>query len=159
MTFEELYTLHAAPLLRRIRGYTQSHEEAEDLVQETFLRAWRLLPTLDQRHITSWLFVVACNLLRDQHRRRRLVTWCSLEGLPTEPIDPCTEDSHAEEMLQVQETAARVLSPETWAVVLASAQGASALEIAEQVGTSAASVKMRVSRARSALRRACAEEA
>jgi len=158
MTFEELYSLHAGPLLRRIRGYAQSLEEAEDVVQETFLRAWRAWPTLDHYNISGWLSVVARRVLCDLHRHRRLVDCCSLERLVTEPIDPCTEESHIETLHDVQQIAAHVLSPEMWALVLAHAQGASVLEIADRVGSSAASVKMRLSRARKALQRAYAQE-
>jgi RNA polymerase sigma-70 factor, ECF subfamily len=67
-----LYEEHGAPLLayseRLVGG---DHQQAEDIVQETLLRAWRLGDRLDRRHARRWLYTVARNLAIDRYRARR----------------------------------------------------------------------------------------
>jgi RNA polymerase sigma-70 factor (ECF subfamily) len=69
-----LYDQHAAPLLAyalRLTGGDRGR--SEDIVQETFLRAWRHPEALDPRRgpVRSWLFTVARNVAVDAHRARR----------------------------------------------------------------------------------------
>jgi RNA polymerase sigma-70 factor, ECF subfamily len=69
-----LYEQHAAPLLSyalRLTGGDRGR--AEDIVQETLLRAWRHPEALDERRgpVRSWLFTVARNVAVDAHRARR----------------------------------------------------------------------------------------
>lgn len=71
---QQLHDDYAAVLYRyclRLTG--QDHGRAEDVVQETLLRAWRHLPQLDQAHgsARAWLFTVARNIVIDQWRSRR----------------------------------------------------------------------------------------
>ena len=52
--------------------YQLKREDAEDLTQETFLRAWRQCKRLrDERAVGVWLFRITTNLWRDQMRRQR----------------------------------------------------------------------------------------
>lgn len=69
-----LYEQHAAPLLSyaaRLAGGDRGR--AEDIVQETLLRAWRHPEALDPERgpVRSWLFTVARNVAVDAHRARR----------------------------------------------------------------------------------------
>jgi len=69
-------------LARRMLG---SDEEAEDVTQDTFLRAWKALPAWQPRaRLSTWLYRVALNRCYDRLRKRRER---ALEGLP-EPVDP-----------------------------------------------------------------------
>jgi len=55
-------------LLFRLAG---NHEDAEDLAQECFVRAWTALPTLRaDQSLTAWLRRIALHLARDHHRAR-----------------------------------------------------------------------------------------
>jgi RNA polymerase sigma-70 factor (ECF subfamily) len=66
-----LYEAHGASLLRTISGWTRGDREAaEDLLQETMLRAWRHLDTLDERSLRPWLLTVARRLAIDASRSR-----------------------------------------------------------------------------------------
>lgn len=69
-----LFEQHAAPLLSyalRLTGGDRGR--AEDVVQETLLRAWRHPQALDPERgpVRSWLFTVARNVAVDAHRARR----------------------------------------------------------------------------------------
>ena len=69
----QLYSLHASALHRYVARFCPDRASADDIVQETFIRAWRHLPQLcaDERPIRPWLFRVARNLLTDADRAAR----------------------------------------------------------------------------------------
>jgi RNA polymerase sigma-70 factor (ECF subfamily) len=85
------------PKLRAyVGGIVAVEEEARDLVQETFIRAWRHLGQYDARfRFSTWLFRIAHNIAIDHLRRKRQPT-LSLElgeddegeGLRLDPADP-----------------------------------------------------------------------
>jgi RNA polymerase sigma-70 factor (ECF subfamily) len=70
----DLYAQHGAALLAYAERFTADRGRAEDIVQETFLRAWRHLPRLmaDDRPIRPWLLRVARRLLIDAARAARV---------------------------------------------------------------------------------------
>lgn len=66
-----LYTEHAAPLLRYVMRLSDGdRHRAEDIVQETLLRAWLHPEAIADRPARPWLFAVARHLLVDAHRAR-----------------------------------------------------------------------------------------
>src|SRR6266436_8666888 len=69
----QLYSCHAKVLHGYVERYCPDWASADDIVQETFIRAWRHLPKLsaDDRPIRPWLFRVARNLLIDANRAAR----------------------------------------------------------------------------------------
>jgi RNA polymerase sigma-70 factor (ECF subfamily) len=67
-----LYTEHGGPLLGYVlRLLGGDRHSAEDIVQETLLRAWSHPEALSGKPIRPWLFTVARNLVVDGHRARR----------------------------------------------------------------------------------------
>ncbi|WP_021597025.1 sigma-70 family RNA polymerase sigma factor [Actinomadura madurae] len=67
-----LYSEHGGPLLGYVLRLTGGDRtQAEDVVQETLLRAWRHPEALAGRPARPWLFTVARNLVVDAHRARR----------------------------------------------------------------------------------------
>ncbi|MEV5570941.1 sigma-70 family RNA polymerase sigma factor [Spirillospora sp. NPDC052269] len=67
-----LYAEHGGPLLGYVLRLTGGDRpQAEDVVQETLLRAWRHPEALSGRPVRPWLFTVARNLVVDAHRARR----------------------------------------------------------------------------------------
>ena len=96
-----LYAEHAAPLLRYALRLTDGdRQRAEDIVQETLLRAWLHPEAIAARPARPWLFAVARNLAVDAHRARK--------ARPPEVADSALE------ILPVPDEADRVL--ESWAV-------------------------------------------
>jgi RNA polymerase sigma-70 factor (ECF subfamily) len=73
--FEAVMTAHHAEIYRYLRRVTFRSEEAEDLSQETFLRAFRAYGALpSDANVRAWLFAIATNLFRNSLRagkRRR----------------------------------------------------------------------------------------
>ena len=66
-----LYEEHSAVLTSYVAAITHDHQAAEDIVQETILRAWRRAGRLaaDDRPLRPWLMRVARNLAIDRQRR------------------------------------------------------------------------------------------
>jgi len=65
-----LYAEHGRAVLAYAERFTSDRGRAEDIVQETFLRAWRQLPGLleDERPVRAWLLRVTRRLLIDAAR-------------------------------------------------------------------------------------------
>jgi RNA polymerase sigma-70 factor, ECF subfamily len=71
-SFTELYDAYAPAVMRYLARLTDSREEAEDLAQETFLKALRHWNQLeDEANRAAWLFRIARNAAYDGFRRRR----------------------------------------------------------------------------------------
>ncbi len=68
-----LYDEHGAVLTSYVAAITHDHQAAEDIVQETILRAWRRAGRLaaDGRPLRPWLMRVARNLAIDRQRRAK----------------------------------------------------------------------------------------
>ncbi|WP_200947737.1 sigma-70 family RNA polymerase sigma factor [Phycicoccus sp. Root101] len=87
----ELYRLHGRVLFAFVLRLVDDRAKAEDLVQETMLRAWRNLDLIDPRRgdPRSYLFTVAKNVVIDiwraEQRRPRLVT--DEEVLAAQPVE------------------------------------------------------------------------
>jgi RNA polymerase sigma-70 factor (TIGR02960 family) len=160
----------------RILGSVQ---DAEDLVQETLLAAWRGLPEFEGRSsLRSWLYRIATNrclnLLRDRSRRPEGVpsslteppeptrwaepTWLEpypnalLEGLPDRADGPEARYETREAVSLAFVTGLQRLAPaQRAALVLRDVLGFRASEAAEMLDTSEASVNSALQRARGAL--------
>lgn len=72
-SYTELVVRHRAPVRAYVLKLTGNPGSAEDVVQETFLRAWRHRDRLaaHKGSVRSWLFTVAHNIAVDLHRGRR----------------------------------------------------------------------------------------
>ena len=91
--FETIVGAHHAEIYRYIRRVTSRATEAEDLSQETFLRAYRAYRTLGpEANVRAWLFAIATNLTRNHFRsekRRRVAHQAaSVERRDTDPEGP-----------------------------------------------------------------------
>ncbi|PPK70906.1 sigma-70 family RNA polymerase sigma factor [Actinokineospora auranticolor] len=70
--FDTIVAAHRDVLLAHVRGLTRDAHRAEDVVQETWIRAWRHRDRLteDRGSVRAWLLRVAHNIAVDHHRTR-----------------------------------------------------------------------------------------
>lgn len=151
-----LFDEHAGPLYGYVLRLTGDAGRAEDVVQETLLRAWRHPEALADRPIRAWLFTVARNLVVDQARARRSRPQeTGDEALAVVPADD--ELERAVESWAVAEAMA-VLRPEHREVLLeVYYRGRSVKEAADTLGIPAGTVKSRTYYALRALKLALEE--
>jgi RNA polymerase sigma-70 factor (ECF subfamily) len=152
-----LYAEHAGPLLRyALHLMSGDRQRAEDIVQETLLRAWQHPEAIADRPARPWLFAVARNLAIDAYRARRArpheVGEAALEVIPG-PDDA----ERALESWAVAD-ALSALGPEHRSVLLETYyRGKSVAEAAAALGIPAGTVKSRTFYALRALRLALEE--
>jgi RNA polymerase sigma-70 factor, ECF subfamily len=152
-----LYAEHAGPLLRyAVHLMSGDRQRAEDIVQETLLRAWQHPEAVADRPARAWLFAVARNLAIDSYRARRArpheVGEAALELLPAPD-----EAERALESWAVAD-ALTSLRPEHRRVLLETYyRGKSVAEAALALGVPAGTVKSRTFYALRALRLALEE--
>ena len=154
-----LYDAHASVLLAyalRLTGGDRAR--AEDVVQETLVRAWRNLDRLDDAvaPVRPWLFTVAQRLAIDAHRARRArpveVGDAVLGVLPgLEQVDATLDRIVVTEALDSLSAEHRAVLVETYY------RGRSVAEAAEALGVPAGTVKSRCYYALRALKLALAE--
>jgi RNA polymerase sigma-70 factor, ECF subfamily len=150
---------------RKIRGavyrVVRSEEEAQDICQEAFLKAFRGLPSFKREsRFSSWLYQIALNLSRDRLRRRKTRNWVSLDDMdeasPAGSRRAPAESERFVEELEVRELVASAVAalPEEQkeAVILKEYQGLTFIEIAEIQGVPVSTVKTRLYRGLSVLR-------
>ncbi len=72
LSFDEIIRTYQQPLYWYIRRVVLVHEDAEDILQETFLKAFRRLWQLRNRDaLKSWLFMIATNEIRRYYKTHR----------------------------------------------------------------------------------------
>ncbi|MBC7879417.1 MAG: RNA polymerase subunit sigma-70 [Anaerolineales bacterium] len=87
--FTALVEPYRKPLLVHCYRMSGSLDDAEDLVQETFIRAWSKLNSFDgQGSFRNWLYVIATRLWLDEFRKRKKQILLPLDGDPADPDSP-----------------------------------------------------------------------
>jgi RNA polymerase sigma-70 factor, ECF subfamily len=155
---------------RQIYAYTYrmmggNATDAEDLTQETFLKAYRALThTPDVPHVSAWLYRIAANNCRDEWRRRQRRHAQPWDTTTPEPIADSSADGDPESFAIRRETDARIqailarMKPRNQrALVLKECAGLSCEDIGAVMGISGKAVKSTLFRAREEFRQRCRE--
>ena len=82
LDFETMYTEYRDAVFRFCLHRVYNREDAEDLMQKTFLAVLTALPHLERQsdlHTRAYIFVAAHNTVTDFHRHKNLITWCALD--------------------------------------------------------------------------------
>jgi RNA polymerase sigma-70 factor (ECF subfamily) len=147
---------YVPPVYRFALRLTGDAHAAEDLTQETFLRAWRRRRQLHEpRAARVWLFRIAVNVWQDQLRRGRSRVARAGALPPDQPAPgPAADDEAAarERRDLALQALAELPDRQREALYLRACEGLSAAEIAAVLGTSADAVKASSCVARKKLR-------
>jgi RNA polymerase sigma-70 factor (ECF subfamily) len=153
---EALWNQYSRRLGTFIRSRVEDDAEAEDILQEVFIRIHRnLCCQADWDKPESWIYQIARNLIIDHYRKRR--SWVELpENLPSEPDwgewVNLEDDPEAKLALSLREMIDELPEPYSQALILTEYQGLSQKQLAERLGISLSGAKSRVQRAREKLR-------
>lgn len=163
--FREIYLAHHAALYRYALGELGNTDDASEVVQEVFVRAWRALGSFrGESSLLRWLFRIARNLIIDKVRMRRRRPEVSME----KPLGPDTEETlgdripsqrrgpgetaeHSEEMAYFRKALADLPEAQRIVFTLREWDGLDYREIGVRLGLNDGTVKSRIARARAAL--------
>jgi len=162
-TMPYLDAIHA--LARRL---TDGQEAAEDLVQETYLRAFAGFAGRRGGSVRPWLVAICLNTARSSWRRARIrpsetlvdftePAW-SVAGDARSPDDPAAEALDRVERQAISRALARLSQPQREAVVAVDLAGLTAQEAAEALGCPRGTILSRVHRSRRRLAELLEEE-
>ncbi len=154
--FTELVSMHQTSLLRMC--YLNLHDLglAEDAVQETFVKAWKALPSFrGDSSVTTWLMRIAINTCRDMQRG----AWLKHIGR-TISLDQLAEPSasFSENEFAVNMEIAKLPAKQRETVLLYYYQNMNIDEVAKALGIAVSTASERLSRAKKKLRLALKEE-
>jgi RNA polymerase sigma-70 factor (ECF subfamily) len=152
--FEELVDRYKSRLVNLIYRMLGDQNEAEDLVQETFLRVWTHRQDYDFSYcLSTWIYTIALNLAKNELRKRRKFKFFSLLDMSEKGIeipDPKLGPSALGHMLE----GAIAKLPVTYkeAFMLRDVEQLPYEEVAQILGVPLGTVKSRVNRARAVLK-------
>jgi RNA polymerase sigma-70 factor (ECF subfamily) len=154
--FEALYIHYMKAIYRYIFFRVGDEIHAEDLTEETFVRAWEALPNYQQRKhpFSSWLYRIAHNLIIDHYRRIKPVPISNgLMRTYSDPAESMDHMVHRKNEIRLLINAVQKLNElEREIVLLRFVEGLSHKEISAMVGRSQTSCRVILHRALKALR-------
>jgi RNA polymerase sigma-70 factor (ECF subfamily) len=166
--FEELVERHKQKAYHIAFDFTRDREEAKDLSQEAFLKAFTNLNRFDGRSgFYTWFYRILVNACLDHKRRQKRTTADEFDETMVsqmdpshEPAKPLSPDQHvlAGQISRKVDAALQALpAKQRTAFILKNHQGLSIKEIAEMMETAEGTVKVHLHRAVTALRQSLAE--
>lgn len=149
--FVSLYEHFSPPIHRYVYRLVGSMEMADDITQETFLKAFQSIHGIARdSNVGAWLYRIASNAAFDVLRRRKLITWMPILE-ESDKSDEFTSDDFTPQVIEAQ-VVRRALAemPPALSVclVLRSVEGFSCEEIAEILKIPKGTVFSRLARAR-----------
>ncbi|MDM8006017.1 MAG: sigma-70 family RNA polymerase sigma factor [Phycisphaerae bacterium] len=170
--FETLVEIYSPRLYGYFYRLTGRREDAEDLLQEVFVRVVRMIGRYEhENRFDAWLFRIATNLVRDRVRRRRRAAGVEssggqqdepgvLEEVPDEEVDrPDDVMQTAEQVDHMQRVLRQLPAAEREVILLRHFSQMSFKEVAEAMGTPLGTALARAHRGLAKLRRLMEEEA
>lgn len=147
--FSALFERFQTPIVNYLYRLVGDWDSANDLAQDSFLKAYNALARTDETlQISPWLYRIATNTALDALRRRKRITWVpfSTDWEPHSPYpDPAT--THAESDA-IQRALAQVPADMRICLVLNMYQGMAYKEIADTLGITVNLVAVRIYRGR-----------
>jgi RNA polymerase sigma factor (sigma-70 family) len=153
--YAQLVRVHQGRIFRHLQNLTGSRDEAQELTQDVFLKAWEALPSWQpEARFHTWLYRIASNVAYDLLRRRQVVAFEEL------PEDHDTADAtagpevrmHSKQTIALLDAALARLAPDQREIVLLrEVEGLSYDELAAALAIDVGTVKSRLARGRAAL--------
>ena len=142
---EGFYRAHADAVYAFLVSLCRDPIWAEDLMQDTFVKATRSMSGYRGGNPRSWLFSIARSVFIDDTRRRRAI-----------PVDKIEEkgvtDTDVTQLMLIERSLSKLPERQRTALLLADQAGLSYAEVAETIGCSPAAVKVLIHRARVSFR-------
>jgi RNA polymerase sigma-70 factor (ECF subfamily) len=157
--FEQIIMRYESRVMTLAARLLGSRDDARDVAQEVFLRAFKYLHRADpQKPLEPWLLRIAVNVCHDAARRRLRQHTTFVEAEAAEPIDgsidPCAGFERKQERLILQRALYQLPEKERLAIVLRDIEGFSTAEVAAMLQSSETTVRSQVSRGRLRLKAA-----
>jgi RNA polymerase sigma-70 factor (ECF subfamily) len=147
-SFATLTDRHWGSICRWLYGLTRRSDVAEDLTQETFLRAWTNLGAFEAgTNFRAWVFRIARNALIDSRRATRAARRLP-EGLPSGGLGPLATLVGKETSVRVQQVIARLPLQYRSAFLLRTQEELSYAEIANVMSITEETARWHVFKAR-----------
>jgi len=147
-TFESFFDAESPVLFRRLCLLTGNRTEAEDVMQDAFLRLWeRWDRVADMDDPTGYLYRTAMNVFRSRYRRARLATRRAVGLTPRDGF------AEADERRAVTRALGTLAPRQRAAVVLTDLIGFSSEEAGHALGVKASTVRSLATQGRETLRR------
>jgi RNA polymerase sigma-70 factor (ECF subfamily) len=148
-TFERLMREHERVVLVTALRLLGRMEDAQDASQEVFLKLYRHWGKVPADNIRAWLYRVTVNVCNDLYRRKRVAAGIEeMAELASADADP-QQRTAEQERRRILEMSLRMLSQkERAALVLRDLEGLSTEEVARILGSSKATVRSQISKAR-----------
>ncbi len=155
--FEQHVLPEIEVLLRVARSLTHNEADAEDLVQDTLIRAYRAIDRFDGRYPRAWLLTILRNTHINRNRRQRPVLLRDADGTSSrlaeiagnEQADGSVETGFDAE---IERALAELDEPFRRVIELVDIEGLSYAEAAEVLGVPTGTIMSRLHRARSRIR-------
>jgi RNA polymerase sigma-70 factor (ECF subfamily) len=154
VAFSNLVERYRDRLMNVIGRMPISQEEAEDIVQETFVRVYQHRDAFDFKHcFSTWLYTIALNLARNELRKKKRYKFVDIFDLQNKEVEVAVDAKIPSNLGPAIEAAVASL-PEKYktAFLLRDIEEVSYEEIARILSVPLGTVKSRVNRARSILR-------
>lgn len=154
ISFEEMYDEYYNMLLAYLVRLVRDREAAEDLCQESFIKALRNWHTRDPyANTVAWLYRIATNTAYDYLRRQKRIHFTSLTQ-PDSLMSPISIEAQVGDAALIEDALAQIPPHERLPIIMHAYRGHSMHEIAETIGCTKTAVKMRLFRARRRFRAA-----
>jgi len=163
-SWDEIVRLHSARVYRLAYRLTGNAHDAEDLAQEVFVRVFRSLDRYSPGSIEGWLHRITTNLFLDRARRKARYRFDGFSDGAEERLEgdgPSPEHLVSDTMFDSDVEAALAAMPHEFrdAVMLCDVEGMAYEEIAEVLDVKLGTVRSRIHRGRTMLRKALAHRA
>jgi len=146
---------HQDRIYRHLRNLTGSREDALELAQDVFIKAWEALPTWrPDAQFHTWVYRIASNAALDVLRRRKVVRFVPLDDdydAPSDQPGPEAQLQARQGLRRLDAALAHLPLEQREIVLLREVEGLSYDELATTLGIDEGTVKSRLSRARAAL--------